>query len=162
MAAIGFAFFVFFWPRLTVPGLTLLWGGYSFVDGILALAIAWGGNSGRPRVWLSLVGMAGISCAGAVLIAPQEVAQHLVEIIATWAILTGAMQVWIALKLGQAVDGEWVLTLDGLGAMVFGVALSIWPHLEVPALVWLVGWFAALLGSLFLGIGLWLGKSAAR
>jgi uncharacterized membrane protein HdeD (DUF308 family) len=109
MAAIGFALLVFFWPRLTAPGLTLLWGGYSLIDGILALTAANAGNSGRPRTWLNLIGMAGIACAGAVLITPEWVTQHLVEIIAAWAILTGAMQVWIALKLRRRsrANGSW-------------------------------------------------------
>jgi hypothetical protein len=46
--------------------------------------------------------------------------------------------------------------------MLFGVALAVWPRLEMPALIWLVGWFAALIGSLFLGIGIWLGRSPER
>ena len=78
MAAIGFALLIFFWPRLAVPGLTLLWGGYSLVDGVLALTAAMSGKSGTPRAWLGLIGMAGIACAGAVLVASEQVAQHLV------------------------------------------------------------------------------------
>jgi hypothetical protein len=31
------------------------------------------------------------------------------------------------------------------------VALAFWPRLELVALVWVTGWFAELLGSLFLG-----------
>lgn len=156
MAAIGFALLIFFWPRLTVPGLTLLWGGYSLVDGVLALAAAMSGKSGAPRAWLGLIGMAGIVCAGAVLVAPEQVAQHLAAIISTWAILTGAMQLWAALKLRRAVDRPWILAVDGSGAILFGLALAVWPRLELVALVWLTGWFAMALGSLFLGVSLWL------
>lgn len=158
MAAIALAFLVFFWPRLTAHGLTILWGGYSFVDGVLVLTVAIKGRPGTPRTWLGLIGMAGIACAGAVLIAPLEVAEHLVGTISTWAVLTGAMQVWAALRLRKAVDGEWILAVDGIGVMVFGLALAIWPGLEVVALVWLIGCFAALLGSLFLAMGFWLGQ----
>lgn len=158
MAAIAFAFLAFFWPRLTVLGLTILWGGYSFVDGVLVLTGAIRGKSGTPRAWLSLIGIAGIACAGAVLVAPEEVAEHLVAIISIWAIFTGATQVWAALKLRKAVDGDWILALDGIGAILFGVALASWPQLELVPLVWSTGWFAALLGSLFLGVSLWLGR----
>lgn len=106
-----------------------------------------------------MIGAAGVACAGAVLIAPEKVAEHLVAIIAAWAVLTGAMQVWAALRLRKAVDRTWILALDGTGALLFGLALACWPRLELAALVWLIGWFLALLGSLFLGIGLWLGRS---
>jgi uncharacterized membrane protein HdeD (DUF308 family) len=159
IAAITFALLAFFWPRLTVPGLTILWGGYSLVDGVLALTAAISGKSGTPRAWLSLIGIAGIVCAVAILVAPEEVAEHLIAIISTWAILTGAMQVWAALRLRKAIDGTWILAVDGTGAILFGLALAFWPRLELVALVWLIGWFAALLGSLFLGMGLWLGRS---
>jgi uncharacterized membrane protein HdeD (DUF308 family) len=158
MAAIAFAFLAFFWPRLTVLGLTILWGGYSFVDGVLVLTGAIRGKAGTPRALLSLIGLAGIACAGAVLVAPDEVARHLVAIISTWAIFTGATQLWAALKLREAVDGDWILALDGTGAILFGVALASWPRLELVPLVWSTGWFAALLGSLFLAVSLWLGR----
>jgi uncharacterized membrane protein HdeD (DUF308 family) len=139
MAAIAFAVLAFFWPGLTVLGLTILWGGYSLVDGVLALTTAISAKPSMPRAWLSLIGVGGIACAGAVLVTPQKVAEHLVAIISTWAIFTGAMQVWAAVKLRKTVDGGWILALDGTGAILFGVALAVWPRLEMVALVWLVG-----------------------
>lgn len=159
LAAIAFAFLAFFWPKLTILGLTILWGGYSLVDGVLALTAAVRVKPGMPRAWLSLIGMGGVACAGAVFLAPEEVAEHLVAIVSAWAILTGAMQVWAALRLRKAVDGGWILASDGTGAILFGAALAVWPRLEMVALVWLIGWFAALLGSLFLAMGLWLARS---
>ncbi|SEP06280.1 Uncharacterized membrane protein HdeD, DUF308 family [Rhodospirillales bacterium URHD0017] len=159
LAAIAFAFLAFFWPKLNILGLAILWGGYSFVDGVLALAAAIRAKPGMPRAWLSVVGTSGVACAVAVLVAPQEVAGHLVAIISAWAILAGTMQVWAASRLRKAVDGGWILALDGAGAVLFGVALVVWPRLEMVALVWLIGWFAALLGSLFLAIGLLLARS---
>lgn len=159
LAAIAFAFLTFFWPKLTILGLTILWGGYSFVDGVIALTGAIRAKPSMPRAWLSLIGTGGVVCAGAVLLAPEEVAGHLVAIISAWAILTGAVQVWAALRLRKAVDGGWILASDGTVAILFGVALAVWPRLEMVALVWLIGWFAALLGSLFLAMGLWLARS---
>jgi uncharacterized membrane protein HdeD (DUF308 family) len=159
LAAIAFAFLAFFWPRLTLPGLTMVWAGYSLVDGLLAIAAAIRGRIGTPRAWLSLIGMAGIACAGAAVVRPEMVAEHLVVVICIWVMFTGAMQAWAALKLRKAIDGGWILVLDGTGAMLFGVALAFWPRLEMVPLVWLVGWFAALLGSLYLGVAVWLSRS---
>lgn len=156
VAALTFGLLVFFWPHLGLTGLTTLWGIYSFIDGSLALGAAIGGRPGTPRTGLGLIGLAGIACAAAVLIAPTGVAGHLVAIVAAWAIGTGAMQVWAAVKIRKSVDGEWVLALDGAGAIIFGVALALWPQLEMGHLVWLIGGFALLLGSLYLAISLWL------
>ena len=159
-AALLFSFLVFFWPKLTITGLAMLWAGYSLADGSIALTAAIFGRSGTARVWLGLIGLAGITCAGGALIALDEVSGHLIWIISIWAISTGAMQVWVALKLRKAVDGEWILAFDGLGSLLFGVALALWPGLQVEALVWLTGWFAVALGSLFVSISLWLGRSS--
>lgn len=156
LAALAFGLLVFFWPHLTLTGLTVLWGGYSFIDGSLALSAAVSGRTGTPRAGLSFIGLAGIACAAAVLVAPADVGAYLVAIVAGWAMVTGAMQVWAALKLREAVDGEWVLALDGTGAIAFGLALALWPRLEMGHLVWLIGGFALLLGSLYLAISLWL------
>jgi uncharacterized membrane protein HdeD (DUF308 family) len=156
LAAIAFGLLAFFWPHLTLVGLTILWGGYSFVDGSLALGVAVIGRTGTPRAWLGLIATAGLACAAAVLIAPVAVSEHLIAIVAAWAMLTGAMQVWAALKLREAVDGEWVLALDGIGAIAFGLVLALWPQPQMTHLVWLIGWFALLLGSLYLAISLWL------
>lgn len=156
LAAVSFGLLVFFWPHLAPIGLTALWGVYSFVDGSLVLGAAVGGRIGTPRAWLGLIGIAGIACAAAVLVAPAAVGAHLVAIVATWAIATGAMQIWAALKLREAVDGEWVLALDGTGAIGFGLVLALWPPLELGHLVWLIGGFAMLLGSLYLAVATWL------
>lgn len=150
VTAISFTFLVFFWPKLSIVGLTILWGAYSFVDGVLALAAATRRKASITRPWLGLIGIAGVTCAGAVLVAPWDVAENLVEIVSIWAGLTGAMYVWVALKLRKAVAGGWILALDGVGAIVFGLALAFWPRLELAALVWLTGWFAASIGSFLL------------
>jgi uncharacterized membrane protein HdeD (DUF308 family) len=159
MAALVFAFLVFFWPRLTIPGLAMLWGGYSFADGILTLAAAFRGTSRAPRLWLGLIGSAGLLCAGGTLVALDEVSAHLVGIIAIWAIATGAMQVWAALEVRKAVDGSWILVFDGLVALLFGLALAFWPDIRAEALLWLIGWFAAAVGSLLVAVGYWLGRT---
>ena len=159
MAALLFAFLVFFWPRLTIPGLAMLWGGYSLVDGVLALAAACRGRSRAPRLWFGLIGSAGLLCAVGTLVALDAVSAHLIGIIAIWAIATGAVQVWAALEVRKAVDGNWILVVDGLGALLFGLALAFWPDIRAEALLWLVGWFAAAVGSLLVAVGYWLGRT---
>lgn len=159
MAALLFAFLVFFWPKLTLTGVAILWGGYSLVDGILVLIAALSGRSGAPRLWLGLIGSAGLVCAGGTLLALNEVTAHLVGIISIWAIVTGAMQVWVALELRKAVDGHWILVFDGMGALLFGLALALWPNLQPEALLWLIGWFAAAIGGLLVSVGYWLGRT---
>ncbi len=158
-AAIAFGVLIFLWPRLSLVVLTMLWGGYSLLDGILVARAAIIGRAGTPRLVLGLVAIAGFACAAAVLAAPETVANLLVAILSSWAVVTGLLQLWAALELRKAVDGPWILALDGIGAVAFGLGLAFWPRLEMGALVWLIGWFAILLGAFYLAVALWLNQT---
>jgi uncharacterized membrane protein HdeD (DUF308 family) len=156
IAAIAFGVLAFHFGGESHFGLTYLWGAYSLVDGLLALWAAVGGKAGTPRHWLGLIGVAGVASSVLAFAMPEVVAALLVLFVAAWAIVTGAMQVWGAIQLRKVVDANWILALDGIMAIVFGVALLVWPRIAGLALVWLVGWFGILLGSLYLAIGYWL------
>lgn len=156
VAALAFGILAFHWPGLTLHTLTLLWGAYSLVDGLLALWAAIRGKLATPRLWLAAMGVAGLVSALLAFAMPATVAGLLVFFVSGWAIFTGALQVWIAVQLRKAVEGDWILVLDGVMAIVFGLALLIWPHLEIIALAWLVAWFAIALGTTYLGLGYWL------
>ena len=62
IAAIIFGVLAFVWPVITLLTLTFLWGAFAVADGILALWGAITGPSGQmgSRVWLAIVGIAGI------------------------------------------------------------------------------------------------------
>jgi uncharacterized membrane protein HdeD (DUF308 family) len=154
--AIAFGLVVFYWPDLTVPTLTFLWAAYALVDGVVSLWGALTGKTRTPRLLMALIGLTGIASSLVVFVMPETIGDWLVVSIAAWAAVTGVMQVWSAGQLRKAVNGEWILALDGAMTVLFGVALIIWPHLEFPALVWLVGWFAILLGALYFGVAVWL------
>ena len=162
IAAIIFGVLAFFWPGITLLTLTFLWGAYALVDGVLALWEAIVGKSGKTsRWWLGLVGLAGIVSGVLAFAMPMTVADLLLLFIAGWAIVTGAMELWGAIKLRKEVDGEWILALSGVMTIAFGVALVVWPLVGALALVWLVGWFAFLLGCAYLGLAFQLRKYKA-
>jgi uncharacterized membrane protein HdeD (DUF308 family) len=156
IAAIAFGVLAFHFGDDSRFALTLVWGAYSLVDGLMTLWVAVSGKRGTPRHWLGLVGAAGIASSALAFTMPDRVAALLVVFVAAWAIVTGAMQLWGAIQLRKVVDADWILALDGSMAIAFGIALLIWPPLAGPALVWLVGWFGILLGSLYVAIGYWL------
>jgi uncharacterized membrane protein HdeD (DUF308 family) len=159
VAAIVFGLLVFHFGDETRRALTYLWGAYSVADGVLVLWFAVTGKAGTPRQWLGLVGLAGLASAAMAFTMPAVVAAWLIVFVAAWAIVTGMMQVAGAIQLRKVVEADWILALDGLMAIAFGVALVAWPRVAGLALVWLVGWFGVLLGGLYVAIGYWLRRS---
>jgi uncharacterized membrane protein HdeD (DUF308 family) len=96
IVAIAFGVLVFLWPDLTLLTLTYLWGAYVRADGVFALGAATLGKDGERarRLWLALIGVAGILAGLLTFVWPEVTAQVLLLFIASWAIITGMLQIW--------------------------------------------------------------------
>jgi len=76
----------------------------------------------------------------------------LLMFIAIWAIIIGALQIWGAIQLRKEIEGEWLLVLGGLLSIAFGVIVIAQPGAGALAVVWLIGWFAVLLGCIYIAL----------
>jgi uncharacterized membrane protein HdeD (DUF308 family) len=154
IAAIAFGVLAFIWPNLTLLTLIFLWGFYALVDGIIALwaAIA-SRRGGTPlRWWLAIVGIIGIAAGLVAFVYPGITAQVLLTFIAIWAIAVGLLQIWGAIQLRKEIESEWLLGLSGLISIAFGVLLLVRPGAGALALVWMIGWFAILIGCNYIAL----------
>jgi uncharacterized membrane protein HdeD (DUF308 family) len=150
IAAIIFGILAIIWPGVTLLSLTLLWGAFTLVDGVAALYTAALGKSGAAsaRWWLAIVGIAGIIAAGIAFLYPGMTALVLLWFIASWAIVIGIMQVIGAIQLRKEIEGEWLLALNGILSIAFGLLLFIRPGEGALALIWLIGVYAIAIGIL--------------
>ncbi len=61
----------------------------------------------------------------------------LVIYIAAWALMIGATEIALAIKMRREIKGEWLLILMGLASIVFA-ALLLWnPVAGAAALIWI-------------------------
>jgi uncharacterized membrane protein HdeD (DUF308 family) len=154
VAAIVFGVLAFLWPSITLLALVLLFAAFAFIDGVLALASGIRNTSeGQGPDWfLILGGIAGIA-AGAIAVAmPGITAFVLLLIIAAWAIVTGFAELAIAYRLRNEIRGEWLLAIDGVVSVVFGLLLVIFPTAGALAVVWLIAAFAIVSGVMLLAL----------
>jgi uncharacterized membrane protein HdeD (DUF308 family) len=160
IVTITFGVLVFIWPGLTLLTLIFLWGAYAIADGVFALGAAVSSKGGEiaPRWWLAVIGLAGILAGLLAFVWPAITAQVLLVFIASWAILTGALQIWGAIQLRKEIEVEWMLVLSGLLSIALGVALLARPGVGALAVVWLIGSFAILVGCIYVSLALWLKK----
>jgi uncharacterized membrane protein HdeD (DUF308 family) len=160
IVTIAFGVLAFIWPGLTLLTLIFLWGAYAIADGVFALGAAVSSKGGEiaPRWWLALIGLAGILAGLLAFIWPAITAQSLLVFIASWAILTGALQIWGAIQLRKEIEVEWMLALSGLLSIALGVALLARPGVGALAVIWLIGSFAILVGCIYVSLALWLKK----
>jgi uncharacterized membrane protein HdeD (DUF308 family) len=152
IAAIAFGVLAFVWPGITLFALVLLWAAYAVLDGIFALwaAIAGKGADWALRWWFALVGVAGIVAGVLAFAWPDVTALVLLMVIAGWAIVIGALQIWGAIELRKEIENEWWLLLSGVLSIAFGGILFAQPAAGALAVVWIIGWYAILLGCLYL------------
>jgi uncharacterized membrane protein HdeD (DUF308 family) len=160
VAAIAFGALAFFWPGLTLLTLTLLWGAYSLSDGIFALWAAMSGTGGETasRWWLALAGVVSILAGFVAFVWPGMTALVLLIFIACWAIIIGVLQIWGAIELRKEIEGEWLLGLNGLLSIAFGIIMFAQPAAGALAVVWMIGWFAILAGCSYIALAFRLRK----
>lgn len=151
LAAIIFGILAFAMPGITLAVLVLLFGAYAVVDGGLSIITAFRGDA-HHRVWLAIEGVIGV-LAGLVAFAyPGLTALVLLYIIAVWAILTGIIEIFVALRVRQALTNELGLIIGGILSVLFGIVLIAAPGTGALAVIYLIGAYAIFFGIALLAL----------
>lgn len=153
VAAIAFGIAAWVWPGLTITTLVILFGVYALIDGVSAVWSAIASGSGGRWLPLLLVGLAGIAFGIISIAWPGLTATTVLYLIAAWAIVTGVLQVIAAVEMRRTIDNEWFLILTGIGSVLWGILVSIFPGGGALAIIWTIGIFAILFGVLMIGLG---------
>ena len=121
------------------------------------------GSAHAERKWWLPLLLGAISVAAGIyaVVAPSITALVLVLVMAANAILTGALDIAMAVRLRRELRGHWMLLLGGVVSILFGVLVIAAPGAGALAMVWLVSFYAILTGGLLFGLG-WRMRRAAR
>jgi uncharacterized membrane protein HdeD (DUF308 family) len=164
VAAIVFGVLALVWPGITLLALVFLFAAYALIDGVLALitGIRRGRDGGGPDWWRIARGVVGIAAGVVAFAMPGITAYVLLILIAAWAIVSGAIELVAAYQLRDVIRGEWLLALDGVVAITFGIVLIAFPSAGALAVVWLIGAFAIVSGVILLALAMRLRDRARR
>src|ERR1041384_3324738 len=154
IAAIVFGVIAFVYPGITIATLVLFFGAWVLIDGIFRVIGAIGHRaSDSDWGWHIVIGIVGIIIGLLTFHAPQITALALIIYIAAWALMIGATEIAFAIKLRREIKGEWFLILMGLASIIFA-ALLLWnPLAGAAALIWIMAWYAVILGVLAIFFG---------
>ncbi len=146
---------------LALPAITLLWlvalfAAYALFGGIVWIVGALKNRKADDHWWvLFIAGLAGVGAAVIALVHPGITALVLVLLIGANALVTGVLDLVIAIRLRRRIHGELLMVLSGLASIVFGVIVFMYPlGAGALALVWLVGFYAIATGVLLLALAL--------
>src|SRR5262245_56634312 len=145
--AVLFGIIALVWPGIALETLILLFGFYAILDGVTALfgAFLAPGRAG-PRWLLGLAGAAGIAAGIFALSRPDLTSEALLYLIAAWAIVTGIFEVTAAIAFGRDAGSIVLYVLGGVLSVIFGGLLFVYPSDGILALLWVLGFYAILVG----------------
>ena len=154
IAAIVFGTMAFVYPGITIAMLVLFFGAWVLIDGIFRVVGAIGHRASDPDWgWHIVIGIVGIIVGFLTFHAPQITALALIIYVAAWALMIGATEIAFAIKLRREIKGEWFLILMGLASIVFAILLLWNPIAGAAAVIWLIAWYAVVLGVLGIFFG---------
>lgn len=149
-------------PASALIALAIIFGAFSFVDGIFAaIAAVRNIRAGEKWGWLAFNGIVGILTGVVVVLAPFVatfvLALFLWWMIAFWSLASGSLQLITAVRLRKEIKGEVWLVLGGLLSIALGLFI-VWMQLTMPletflALGWVFAFYAAFFGAAMLMLG---------
>lgn len=147
IVAVLFGLLAFFLPSITLIVLVLLFGVFAIVDGIISFERAFSASSRNESwIWPTIVGVLGIAAGVAAFIWPGITALVLLYIIAAWALLTGIVEIIGTIRMRREISDEWLFVLGGVLSVLFGLLVFARPGVGAIAVVWLIGFYAIVLG----------------
>jgi len=153
-AAIVFGHITVIAPVTSLAELGPIFGAYACADAILALvsALRWGAAAWWPFVLISIVGMGtGLSA----IVQPAVIENiSLIELIAPWALVTGALQIVAAFRIRRVIGREWLLACSGAVSIGLAALLALFPNARELAVILGLGVYSVVFGMLLTALGL--------
>lgn len=149
-----FGLAAFVWPGITWLTLLILFGIYAIVDGLIAVGTGLARTRETSRWWVFLLeGLISIGAGVVALLFPALATMVLIYVIASWAIITGVLEIAAAIRLRHEIANEWFLALGGVVSIGLGVLLFLRPLAGSVAIIWIIGAYALLFGILMVILG---------
>jgi uncharacterized membrane protein HdeD (DUF308 family) len=153
--AIIFGAIALAWPGATVLVLIVLFGAFAFVDGVFAVISSLVSAARKERFFPTLLlGLVGIIIGIVTFARPGITTVALLVVIALWAILTGAIELFMAIELESKTPGRLTLGISGVLSIIIGILLLSFPGSGVWGIILLIGIFAIAFGIMLIALGL--------
>lgn len=150
------------WPGVTVLALVIMFALYAFMAAGLETLRAFGGRRAGPVLGHLLLGLVDIGAGVIALAWPGLTALVLVLLVASWAVISGALEFLSGFRSGEDAGTRAMFILSGLVSLAFGIVLFARPGMGAITLALLFGLFNLVSASWMLVRGFELRRTNAK
>lgn len=153
--AIAFGILTLAMPPSSLAPLLLLWGSYSVFDGVLCVLLAAQQRiDGHTWGWFLFEGTVGLGAGILALLTPGMTPLLFLSLIATRAAFNGVAEIAEAVRVRDAIRGEWLLAACGVLSVAFGLTMLLYRGAGALAAASVVAVYATVFGALLIGLGM--------
>lgn len=150
-AAVLFGVLALMLPGLTLVALVALFAAFALIGGVASAVAAIRHRRTDHGWWLALVfGIVSVLAAVLAVMMPTLTLLIFVLLMGINALVTGVVDIVLAIRLRRTLEREWILALTGVVSILFGALVLVVPMAGAIALVWFVSLYALLTGALLL------------
>ncbi len=146
IASLAFGVVALAWPGVTLGALTLLFGAYAFVDGIIMLGLAARRGKTRHRWLLVVDGLLGIGVGVVTALWPGLTLLVLVLLIGARFLVAGVFQIATSIAMRHELDTPVLYALGGIASVALGALTFLYPAITARVLVIFIGAYAVVFG----------------
>ena len=152
VVALAFGMLAVLFPGLTLGWLVALFAAFSLLSGAIWVFGAARNRDADEQWWvLLLFGLASMGAGTVAVLHPALTLLVLILLMGANALVTGVLDIVVAVQLRKKIQGETLLVASGLAAILFGVVVFLFPAgAGGLAVAWLIGLYAMVTGALLL------------
>lgn len=130
-------------------GVALAWafGIMALVEGVISVVALFGRDAGVSKGSLALYALASIVFGVLAVLYPVATAGALLLLLAAWLVVAGIFRIVFAIRVRREIQGEWLIALSGVLAIVLGVLIAVFP---IAGLLTMMIWIGV--GALVYGV----------
>jgi uncharacterized membrane protein HdeD (DUF308 family) len=151
--ALTFGILALLWPGATLIVLVALFAAWALLGGAASVIAAIQHRKTDDGWWLVLVlGLVSLAAGVIAVLNPGITILVLVMVMGVNALITGVLEIVMAIRLRKQIEREWLLGLAGAVSVIFGMLVFLFPAAGALAMVWLVSFYATFTGVLLLAL----------
>jgi uncharacterized membrane protein HdeD (DUF308 family) len=142
-------------PPSSLVTLLMLWGLYSIFDGVFCVLLASQRSiAGHTWGWFLFEGTVGLGAGFLALLTSNMSALAFLSLIAVRAAFIGIAEIAEAVRVRDAIRGEWLLAATGVLSVAFGITMLLYRGAGALAAASAIAVYATIFGALLIGLGM--------